>query len=153
MIRWDICKEDFRDDGSLRDIYISPATLADWRALYPLLRAYPGVEYLVDGVVQPPPDSVEQVFAVRPSGSPVLRFTVGRALVVFHFFWDEEIECDFYPNDITSQIDLDALLSFVRQLGDVTRKRVVITPENVRQCPFITYSPESREFEHHEVAA
>src|SRR4051812_28241071 len=153
MIRWDTCKADFGGDGSLRDIYISPATLADWRALYPLLRSFPGVEYLVDGTTQRPPEAVEQVFAVRPSGSPVLRFSVGRACVVFHFFWDEEIECDFYPNDITSQADLDALLAFVRQLGDVTRKRVVITPENVRECPFITYDPESTRFEHHGVAA
>jgi hypothetical protein len=153
MIRWDTCKEDFRGDGSLRDLYISPATLADWRALYPLLCSFPGLEYLVDGTAQPPPDSVEQVFAVRPSGSPVLNFSVGRACVSFHFFWEEEIECDFYPNDITSQMDLDALLVFVRQLGDVTRKRVIITPENVKECPFITYDPESTQFEHHEVPA
>lgn len=153
MIRWDTCKEDFRCDGSLRDIYIKPGTLEDWRALYPLLRTYPGVEYLVDDVAQPPPDSIEHVFAVRPSGSPMLRFSVGRALLVFHFFWEEEIECDFYPNDITSQGDLDAMLAFVRQLGDATHKRVVITPENSPELPFITYDPESRKFEHHEIAA
>ena len=64
MIRWDTCKEDFRWDGSLRDIYITPATPADWRALYPLLYDVPGVEYSVDGVVQAPPDSVEQ-FGLR----------------------------------------------------------------------------------------
>jgi hypothetical protein len=153
MIYWSTCKEDFRRDGSLRDIYITPATLADWRAVYPLLRASPGVEYFVDGNVQPTPDSVEQVFEVRHVASPMLRFTVGAALVVFHFFTDEEIECDFVPNEITSQADLDALLGFVRQLGDATRKRVVITPENVRELPFITYDPESREFEHHQIAA
>src|SRR4051812_8060445 len=107
MIRWDTCKEDFRGGGSLRDIYIAPATLADWRALYPLLRAYPGVEYSVDGVVRQPPASVEEALAVRPAASPMLRFTVGRALVVFHFFCEEEIECDFVPNEITSQTDLD----------------------------------------------
>jgi hypothetical protein len=153
MIRWDTCKEDFRGDGSLRDIYITPATVADWRALYPLLHAYSGIEYSVDGVVQPLPDSVEQAFAARASGSPMLRFSIGRALVVFHFFCEEEIECDFVPNEITSQADLDALLAFVRQAGDATRKRVVITPENGRELPFITYDPERREFEHHEIAA
>ena len=152
MINWNTCKNDFQGDGSLRDIYITPATLADWRALYPFLRNFPGVEYSVDGIAQPAPDSVEQAFAVRSSGSPMLRFRVGRALVVFHFFWDEEIECDFVPNEITSQLDLDALLGFVRQLGDVTHKRVIITPENCREQPFITYEPEAREFRYHEVA-
>ena len=153
MIRWDTCKEDFRGDGSLRDIYITPSTLADWRALYPVLRSYPGVEYSVDGVSQTPPDSVEQAFAVRQSASPMLRFRVGQVLVVFHFFSEDEIECDFVPNEITSQTDLDALLDFIRRLGDTTRKRVVITPENGRERPFITYDSESREFVHHEVAA
>ena len=153
MIRWDTCKEDFRADGSLRDIYITPATVTDWRALYPLLRVYPGVEYSVDDVVQPPPDSIEEALAVRLSGSPMLRFRVGRALVVFHFFSEEEIECDFVPNEITSQADLDALLAFVRQLGDATRKRVMITPENSRELPFITYDPESGGFEHHEISS
>jgi len=153
MIRWDTCKEDFRSDGSLRDIYITPATLADWRVLYPLLRDFPAAEFSVDGVVQQPPITVEQAFAVRPTANPMLRFRVGRALVVFHFFSEEEIECDVSPHEITSQTDLDALLGFIRQVGDIVHKRVVITPENVQEQPFIAYKPVSREFEHYEVAA
>lgn len=149
MMLWDTCKEDFRADGSLRDIYVTPATLDDWRASYPLLRDHPGAEYSVDGVGQQPPDSVEQVFAVRPSASPMLRFHVGRALVVFHFFSDEEVECDFLPNEITSQVDLDALLAFVRQLGEATRKCVLITPENCREQPFIIYDPEKQCFDYY----
>lgn len=152
MIRWDRCKEHFRVDGSLRDIYITRSTLAEWQALYPVLRDNRGVEYSVDGVSQTPPDSVEQIFTVRQSASPMLRFRVGPALVVFHFCSEDEIECDFAPNEITSQTDLDALLAFVRQLGETTRKRVLITPENDRERPFITYDPESREFQYDEVA-
>jgi hypothetical protein len=152
MISWETCREDFRSDGSLRDIYVTPATLADWRAIYPLLRGFPAVEFSVDGVVQPPPPTVEQAFAVRSSASPMLRFRVGRALVVFHFFSEEEIECDVVPHEISSQTDLDALLGFVRQIGDATHKRVVVTPENGREHPFISYEPESREFEYHEIA-
>jgi hypothetical protein len=152
MISWDTCSEDFRPDGSLRDIYITPATLADWRAIYPLLHDSSALEFSVDGVVQPPPATVEQAFAIRPAASPMLRFRVGRALVVFHFFSEEEIECDVSPHEITSQSDLDALLGFVRELGDTLRKRAVITPENSREHPFISYEPESREFEYHEVA-
>ncbi len=148
MVRWDTCKEDFQADGSLRDIYITPATLDDWRASYPLLRDRAGVEYSVDGVAQQAPDSVQQAFAVRPSASPMLRFRVGRALVVFHFFSADEVECDFAPNEITSQADLDALLAFVRQLGDATGKPVLVTPENCRERPFITYDPKRKSCEH-----
>ena len=83
----------------------------------------------------------------------MLRLRIGRALVVFHFFAEDEIECDLAPNEIESQADLDALLGFVRQLGDATHKKVAITPENVREQPFITYDPESKAFEHYAVAA
>ncbi|MES1180562.1 MAG: hypothetical protein ABUL66_01725, partial [Verrucomicrobiota bacterium] len=65
---------------------------------------------------------------------------------------EDEIECDVSPHEITSQTDLDALLDFVRQVGDTVHKRVVITPENVREQPFIAYEPVSREFQHYEVA-
>jgi hypothetical protein len=47
---------------------------------------------------------------------------------------------------------LDALLGFVRQLGDVTRKPVAITPENLPEQPIITYEPEKGEFHYHEIA-
>jgi hypothetical protein len=152
MIPWDTCKEDFRWDGSLRDIYVTPASLTDWRTVYPVLRDYPDVEYSVDHIVQQPPATVEQVFAVRPLVGPMLRFRVGRTLVVFHFFSHDEIECDIDPREVVSQSDLDALLGFVRLLGDTVHRLVMLTPENGREHPIITYEPKSREFQYHEVA-
>jgi hypothetical protein len=149
MVRWDTCEDDFQVDGSLRDIYITPATPADWRTLYSFLRDYPGVEYSVDGAIHPLPNSVDLIFAIRSLGTPMLRLSVGRALIVFHFFCDNEIECDFGPNQIASQADLDTLLEFIGRLGEVTGKRVVIAPENCHELPFITFDPESRKFEHH----
>jgi hypothetical protein len=143
MIPWDKCKDDFRPDGSLRDIYIAPAALDDWLLVYPILRDYPGAEYSMDGVVQASPDT--QV------GNPMLRLNLGHILIVFHFFSEYEIECDFVPKEITSQADLDALLAFVRKLGDVTHKRVRITPENLPTQPAITYDPEDRSFSSHRV--
>jgi len=150
MIRWDTCEADFRCDGRLRDIYIAPGTLADWQGLYPFLRDYSDVEYLLDGVAEAPPDSVEEVFALRSSGSPLLRLKVGRAVIVFHFFCEDQVECDFAADEVASQADLDALLGFIRQLGELTHKRVAITQENGQGFPIITYEPESGSFQHHE---
>jgi hypothetical protein len=150
MISWEICREDFKRDGSLRDIYITPATLTEWRAIYPLLCDFAEVEFSVDGVIQPTtPAMVEQAFAVRCSASPLLSFRVSRTLISFHFFSEDEIECDVSPHEMTSQMDLDALLGFIRQLGDATSKRVIITPENCREHPFISYRPQSGVFEYH----
>jgi hypothetical protein len=149
MISWETCKNDFRPDGSLRDIYVSPASIKDWQMVFEYLRKQPNVEYLVDGISLPLPERVEQAFSARPSGSPMLRIKVGPMLIVFHFFHEQEIECDFVPNDITSQKDLDILLSFVRKIGFFTGREVVITPENCLDAPFITYSPKSDLFSHH----
>ena len=149
MISWETCKKDFRSDGSLRDIYITQVKLADWRIIYSLLRDFPAVEFAVNGIAQPLPTTVEHVFAIKSSGSPMLRLRVGPALVVFHFFSEDEIECDFRPQEIASQTDLDGLFDFISQLGNATRKRVIITPENAKDYPFITYDPEGRVFEQH----
>ena len=54
--------------------------------------------------------------------------------------------------EIASQSDLDELLPFVRQLGERTHKRVMITPENDQQHPFISYEPVSGDFKYHKVA-
>lgn len=153
MIDWETVKEDFWCDGSLRDIYIAPASIADWRAIYPILCDHKSAEFTIDGVRQPLPAKVDEAFAFREVGSPALRVAVGRALVVFHFFSSEEIECDINPREITSQVDLDALLGLVRRLGDATNKSVSITSENSRDEAFIVYAPDGSKFQHVPISA
>lgn len=152
MIRWEECKVDFKADGSLRDIYITPATIEDWRALYPLLKCSSGAEFTVDGDTEPLPTSVDQVFAIRLSASPMLRIKAGRVAVVFHFFSDDEIECDISPSEVRSQSELDGLLGFVGKIGDATQKQVFITQENRRNRPFISYNPITRDFKNHNLS-
>ncbi len=151
MISWDTCKQDFAWDGSWRDIYVTPASLDDWKAIFPLLRSQPGVEFIREPSTGGIPKSLDASFFSE--SRPTLSFRVDGVLVVFHFFTPEEIECDLDPREVTGQASLDALLLFMRQLGDATRKRTVLTPENCSGYPIISYDPESREFEYHEVAA
>ncbi len=151
MISWDKCRQDFDWDGSWRDIYVTPATLDDWKAILPFLRSQPDVEFLRESRAVSVPASLDESFFDGPR--PTLRFRVGGVLVVFHFFTPEEIECDIDPREITGQASLDAVLAFMRQLGDLTHKRTVLTPENCSDHPIVSYDPESREFENHEVAA
>jgi len=151
MIPWNTCKQDFEWDGSWRDIYVTPASLDDWKAVFPLLRAQSDAEFIRESGSVSIPDSLDESFFT--DSRPTLRFRVGGVLVVFHFFTPEEIECDIDPREVTGQASLDAVLTFVQQLGDLTRKRTVLTPENCSDHPIISYDPESREFEYHEVAA
>jgi hypothetical protein len=150
MISWDTCKQDFQWDGSWRDIYITPASLDDWRAIFPFLRVQPEIEFLRESGADRVPEAIDPSFFSE--SHPTLRFRLGGVLVVFHFFTPDEIECDIDPRDVTGQTSLDVVLAFMQQLGDLTHKRAVLTPENVSDQPIISYDPESRAFQHHEVA-
>ena len=150
MISWDKCKEDFQWDGSWRDIYISPASFDDWRAIYPFLRSQPGIEFSAEAGSCDAPSTIDASFFAN--SRLTLRLRAGRILVVFHFFTPEEIECDIDPREVASQTDLNSLLEFLRQLGDLTRKRAIITPENLPDRPIISYDPETRDFQYHEIA-
>ena len=147
MISWDTCKEDFRWDGSWRDIYITPASLEDWKKVYPFLRSQPEVEFLTGSDAARLPEAIDASFFAE--SHPTLRLSLGGVLVVFHFFTHEEIECDIDPREVTGQKDLDGILAFMRQLGDLTRKLAVLTPENMRDRPIISYNPEDGEFKYH----
>ena len=74
MITWDTCKEDFRWDGSLRDIYVTPASLDDWRTIYPLLRSQSDIEIVTEAGMRDIPETLDGSFFadVRPT----LRFRV-----------------------------------------------------------------------------
>jgi hypothetical protein len=149
MIPWETCKNAFRRDGSLRDIYISPATIEDWRKVFQWLRDRPGAAYQADGDPAPMPEVVEEAFAAREAKSILLRYDIGSTVVNFHFFTDHEIECDFSPTDITCQQDMDSVLSFLRDLSTLTGRRTIMTPENCLEDPLISYCPVSGIFSYH----
>jgi len=146
MISWDQCKQDFEWDGSWRDIYVSPASLDDWKAIFPFLRSQPSVEFIRESGAVSVPEFLDESFFSE--SRPTLRFRIGGVLVVFHFFTTEEIECDIDPREVTGQASLDAVLAFMRQLSSLTRKRTVLTPENGLDRPIVSYDPESGEFKH-----
>jgi hypothetical protein len=152
MIDLATIKSDFECDGSVRDIYIMHCTLDDWAKTYEVLAEWPRSEFFVDDIAQPPPSRVEDVFALIEKSAALLRVRVGNSVVNAHFFWAEEIECDIDPREVTSQAGLDALLDFIRQLGDATGKRFMLSPENLPESPFLSYWPQTNCFELHTTA-
>ena len=115
------------------------------------MRVQPEVEFLRESGAACVPDAIDASFFTE--SRPTLRFRLGGVLVVFHFFTPDEIECDIDLREVTGQTSLDAVLAFMQRLGDLTRKRAVLTPENAPHLPIISYDPESRDFQYHEVAA
>jgi hypothetical protein len=148
-IRWEICEGDFTPDGALRDIYIHDTTIEHWQALLELLRSTYEPEYLIDGEPRPLPASAGEIFAIHNQASTTLRFRVGGITIISHFFTTDEIEFDIDPIEIRSQESLDALLSFLRRIGDTLGTEAVITWENEHTRPFLTYDPRAALFRHH----
>jgi hypothetical protein len=144
MITWSEVKAEFDWDGSLRDIYIHATTINDWRAVYTILKQSPRTELWLNGELAPLPDDCADFFAAGSELSAILRARLGTITAVFHFFTEEEIECDIDPRDVKSQVELDALLAFLKEIGDSVGKQSILTPENFRESVIFRYDPNSQ---------
>ncbi len=150
MIRWKICQQDFKFDGAWFDIYVFEITIKDWQSLFNVLQTSYEFSYSIDGELQQLPKQIKEVFLVRKSADPALSFPVGKILVNCHFFSENEIEFDIDPREVNSQIDLDALLIFLQQVGNAVHRPVILTPENGPKHPIISYEPELGRLQYHD---
>jgi hypothetical protein len=148
MIAWTQVKQDFDWDGSWRDIYVRPATIEDWRAVCEILKRCPGFDFRIDGEPASFPGDVADVFEMRSKKNPSLSAKLGTVTAVFHFFTDEEIECEIDPREITSQVQLDAVLEFLKKVGDAVGKSVILTHENCPKFEIVRYDPSARVFKY-----
>ncbi len=145
-ILWEQCRGDFVPDGALRDIYVVKVNLVQWAKLFERLRDVYHLDFSMDGTTRSLPASVEDVFALREMGSPLVNFDVGSIDVACHFFETTQIEFDILPSQIACQSDLNELLGFLAFVGDVVRDVVILTPENRPSEPIITYNPQTKAF-------
>jgi len=136
---WDRLAPDFRPDGSLRDIFVQNATLADWEAtLQLILHDYAPATFTRDGELAGLPVSAADVFAERNSATLVLDFEVAGIELACHFFSPEEIEFDLPPEQVNSREKFAALQSFLRTLATTLTKLVVLSPESMPHLPILS---------------
>jgi hypothetical protein len=134
VVDWPNQRTDFEYDGSLRDIYIQNASLADWMVV--VARIVAGdhhARFQRGGVTVPVP--------IDLFGEPLdlMTFSVGNVVLDCHFFMPTEVEFSFGPASIT-QAEFRDLLGFMIDIGDATSKSVIMTPENMPQLPIVTYA-------------
>lgn len=145
-MEWRQIAPDFAFDGSWRDIYVLATTLSDWQVVLDRLRQFePAPIYRVDGEARAIPDRAEEAFVSRTSAGVLLSFSIGKAVLNCHFFVVDEIEFDLDPREIGDSEQFEALVGFMRLLGKLTAKVVLLTPENVRERPILRYSPDVQE--------
>jgi hypothetical protein len=128
-------------DGSLRDIFVQNMKQQHWDRFDLLLQQYQ-CTYRFDGVSLPFPGS-RSVLANR-DGSHVLSIALDGPVINCHFFYDQPLELDASPEEVTGPFEHDQVLAFVERLGNTLKLPVDLTPENCRHDPFLTYVPGAR---------
>ena len=138
---WPRQKADFEPDGSLRDIYVQDASVEDWQAVVTrILGGNYRARLQRGGADVPIPTVFEAVFAGELDGGDrhFMSFTVGDIVLDCHFFSPNEIEFSFAPNDVTAA-SLRDLLALMIDIGETTKKSVIMTPENGPEFPIFSY--------------
>ena len=134
---------DFEPDGALRDIYVNDTRAVVWdQALEFLLRA-DTVRYLIDDVVAPLPATAAEALQVWPDRSPLLVVEREGIEYACHFFNRDQIELDFWPEDIRGPEEFAALERFVGGLGRVTKCVVLVTYEGSQAAEIFRYVPDT----------
>jgi len=143
MLKWEDVRSEFEPDGALRDIYVANATPQVWdRALEFLLRDGSS-RYSIDDANAPPPAKASDAVRLWPDRAPLLIVDREGIEYACHFFKPEEVELDFWPDDIRGPDEFAALTRFVVGLGRVTNRVVLVTYESSSAAEIFRYSPES----------
>jgi hypothetical protein len=136
---WERVAPDFEPDGSLRDIYVQNATLADWEATFQLIRRdYAPATYTRDGEPAALPASAAEALAERDTATVALDFDVAGVEMACHFFSPKEIEFDLPPEQVNSRERFAAVQGFLRALATTLGKSVLLSPESMPHLPILS---------------
>lgn len=131
QLHWDQVAQQFEDDGSLRDIYVCDTTVLHWQQTVDGLSAAGyALEYSFDNQICDLPRDIAVVFQATEEHKCLLSVRFKDVIANCHFFTVEQIEFDIAPYEIKGQVQLDALVDFMRCVANATRKEVILTDEN-----------------------
>jgi hypothetical protein len=134
--------EVFFRDGSLRDIYVLDCGLSDWVLAAKLLESDYALRFEGAWTGSRFPPSVASLFpSCAHSELTLLTVGAGELNLCCHFFSTEEIEFDLSPRDVTDNGKVEDILKFMRRLALATGKKVILTPENMRERPLLGVDP------------
>ena len=137
-------------DGSYRDVYIKPVTLADWEKLCVVGTEY-GLRYWCEGRELNLP-AVSEIFGNREHPH-LMTLYAGSVRLNCHFLLPTEIELDIDPREIDGPENHYAVLRLLEHLSAATNKRLIITAENSEDMVLLAFEPTTRAWKIHESPA
>lgn len=133
VIDWQRVREELQPDGALRDIYVHGADEQLWERFLVALPRSPYRWRLKHGerLIAGPLSHFSEAAKLRESDPVLLHVELAPTLILAcHFFKPEEIELDVVPNDLQSDDAVGMLIDFMKWLGQVVDRPVVLTHEN-----------------------
>lgn len=96
----------------------------------------------------PLPEQIETIFDLRSNHSTVLHVDKEHLKLICFFFARDEIDFDLDPHNFQGNMteqQVPRLLDFIRTVGKLLNKAVVLTPELDFGTPFFRFDPETHE--------
>ncbi|RYX80825.1 hypothetical protein EON83_26885 [bacterium] len=121
--------------------------MADWQLLLDSLKssAYE-YAYFVDGEEAALLPSLPVVF--KKDVGCRLAVTIDSILLNCHFFHPSEIEFDIDPREIKKQHDAEQIFGFMKYIGCLLNKEVILTPENDQAVLLFRFAPDVGEVQY-----
>lgn len=139
----------FRNEAALRDIYVLETDGQDWQLFLPFLHASPyTVEFLIDGEQRSLPEHIEDLFALTQNG-PVICLDREHLKVHCYCFGEGGIEFDIsaqaFQDEATIGEQVARLLDFIRTIGQVLNKVIILALEVSPHFPLFRFDPSTQE--------
>ncbi|MFJ3518787.1 MULTISPECIES: hypothetical protein [unclassified Streptomyces] len=140
---WDDVKCFFDPDsmGSLPDVRVPDCSVGDWQAVLDLVGARGWACRYSEGATVLPVPRAETVLS-RPADAecPELRvWPDPDVLAIFRFHDDEVIDFDVDLRELQGQERLDVFCGFLREIGRLVGKPVVMDPEGAHGHPVLGF--------------
>jgi hypothetical protein len=152
-IRWSDAAARFADDSpsALRELVVPDVGFAAWqRFLERILAPSWTIRYWSDGVPASLPLRIEDIFDAAARTSVALQIELDGLEVDVWFFDEHVVHCSVGASMVTSQLELDRLLSFIRVVGGTCAQPVYMTYEgreaDPRRNAFLVYEPSDDRF-------
>jgi hypothetical protein len=146
---WEIVRQEFEPDGSLRDIYVLNTDLHDWEKALAFLKSSGNkLEFSTGDTPASVPENVASIFNHNEIERSLLQIDLGEIILRCHFFSEDEIEFDLDPRNINDGRSFDRLLAFVKSLGETLGKAVIVTPESHQKAAFLKFIPQTKEIKY-----
>lgn len=140
----------FKNDGSLRDIYILSTKLEDWQLFLDFIKEEKWkVEFYKDSQrTNYIGFNAAELFIKKKNYVTKMTVILEGLSVNCHFFSEDEIELDIDPVEVNSISRAESIFYFMVELANRLNREVRITPENLPNHSLVRCRPKTSTIEY-----